>query len=314
MKKLLLIFAAAFVSFSVMSAQDLESATNAYNEGATALNEGNFQLAIEKFEDALSQATAVGAEADELAANCKKAIPALYIQVAKGMINEKNYDGALSSLETATAKASEFGQEESVNDAKELAGKVYMAAGQGKLKDKDYAGAVADFKKATEADAANGQAWLLLGQAASRANDSATALTAFDKARELGMGDKVDAELAKYYYGVSAAAYKAKKFTEAYEAGVKAAAYNTPEGVKALSIAGKAAYSAKKYAEAVDCLTKYIAGNPQAKDMVQTLYQVADSLEKMGKKSEACGYFKQIPASDANFGAYAAGKVKELGC
>jgi len=314
MKKLFLILSAAFISFSVLYAQDMESATATYNEGATALNEGNYQLAIEKFESALSQAAVIGADAEDLAADCRKTIPALYIQVAKGMINDKNYDGARASLETAAAKAAEFGQEEKVNEAKELTGKVFLAEGQGKLKEKDFAGAAADFAKATEADAANAQAWLLLGQASSRANDSATALAAFDKARELGLGDKVDTELAKYYYGISAAALKAKDFTKAYENGVKAAAFNTPEGVKALSIAGKAAYSAKKYAEAVDCLTKYIAGNPQAKDMNQTLYQIADSLEKMGKKSEACGYFKQIPAADANFGAYAAGKVKEFGC
>jgi len=314
MKKLFLILASAFVSFSLLSAQDMESATNAYNEGATALNEGNFQLAIEKFESALSQAAAIGSDADELAANCKKTIPVLYVQIAKGMINEKNYDGALTALESATSKAAEFGQEEALGQAKELQGMVYLAAGQGKLKEKDFAGAAVEFKKAVEADETNAQAWLLLGQAAARANDEAGAFAAFDKARELGMGEKVDSELAKYYYGISAAAYKAKKFTEAYEAGVKAASYNTPEGVKALSIAGKAAYSAKKYAEAVDCLTKYIAGNPQAKDMNQTLFQIADSLEKMGKKSEACGYFKQIPAADANFGAYAAGKIKELGC
>jgi len=314
MKKLLSLIAAAFVSFSLISAQDMETVTNAYNEGATALNDGNFQLAIEKFEAALAGAEAVGADAEEIAANCKKTIPALYIQVAKGMINEKNYEGALASLDNASSKAEAYGQEESMNQAKEFQAIAYLGAGQGKLKEKDFAGAAASFAKATEADPSNGQAWLLLGQANTRINNEAEAFAAFDKARELGMGEKVDGELAKYYYSVSANAFKAKKFTEAYEAGVKAASYNTPEGVKALSIAGKAAYSAKKYAEAVDCLTKYIAGNPQAKDMNQTLYQIADSLEKMGKKSEACGYFKQIPAADANFGAYAAGKIKELGC
>ena len=314
MKKLVLILSSAFISFSVMSAQDLESATNAYNEGATALNDGNYQLAIEKFESALTMAAAIGSDADELAANCKKTIPALYIQIAKGLINDKNYAEALSSLETASAKAGEYAQEESIQEAKEITAVVYLAQGQGELKDKDFAGAADHFQKAAEADPSNGQAWLLLGQSAVRSGDENAAFAAFDKAKELGLGDKVEKEMAKYYYGVSVASYKAKKFTEAYEAGVKASSYNAPEGVKALSIAGKAAYAAKKYAETVDCLTKYIAGNPQAKDMNQTLYQIADSLEKLGKKSDACGYFKQIPASDANFGAYAAGKIKELGC
>ncbi len=314
MKKFFLIITASLVSLMSLNAQDIENVRAAYNDGAQAFADKNYQLAVEKFEEALSMAEVVGPDAEEVASNCKQNIPALYLQIAKGLVNEKNFDGAQAALENAVAKGTAFGATEVVEDANSLVAQVNMAAGKAKFNEKDFAGAAALFKKVTETDAANGQAWLLLGQAAIRANDEATAFEAFAKAGENGQQAAADKELCKYYYTACANAYKAKKFTEAYNAGIKAAAYSFPEGAKALSIAGKSAYAAKKYDDAVECFVKYVAANPGAKDLNQTLYQIADSYEKLGKKSEACSYFKQIPAADANFGAYAAGKIKELGC
>jgi len=314
MKKFLLIITASLFSLVSLTAQDIESVKAAYNDGAQAFTDGNYQTAVEKFEEVLSMAEAVGPDAEEMASNCKQNIPALYLQIAKGLINDKDFDGAMAALEKAVTKGTDFGAAEAVEGAKSLISQVNLVNGKAKLNDKDFAGAAALFKKVTEDDATNGQAWLLLGQAAIRASDEATAFEAFAKAGENGQQAAADKEVCKYYYSVCVEAYKAKKFTDAYNAGIKAAAYNLPEGAKALSIAGKSAYAAKKYADAIECFQKYIAANPNAKDKNQTLYQIADSYEKLGKKSDACGYFKQIPASDANFGAYAAGKIKEFGC
>ena len=73
MKKVLIVFIALLASVSIF-AQDMESATNMYNEGATALNLGDKETALKCFQEALSQAEMIGAEAEELMYNCKKNI------------------------------------------------------------------------------------------------------------------------------------------------------------------------------------------------------------------------------------------------
>ena len=82
MKKVLIVFIALLASVSIF-AQDMESATNMYNEGATALNLGDKETALKCFQEALSQAEMIGAEAEELMYNCKKNIPVLIMSIGK---------------------------------------------------------------------------------------------------------------------------------------------------------------------------------------------------------------------------------------
>jgi len=182
-------------------------------------------------------------------------------------------------------------------------------------RERDYQTALVQFKKVVTEDYSNGEAWYYIGMCSMRLGDETAALGAYEKAAEFGRADEVNDALCKYYYMQCAASYKAKKMDAALEYGKKAIAFEgKAEAVKALSLCGKAAYASNKFADAVSFFEQYLAKNPQAKDANQTLYQIADSYEKLGQKSKACGYYKQIPASDANFGAFAAGKVKELGC
>ena len=77
MKKVLATLAIAILSMASLFAQDMESATALYNEGATALNAGDKETALGYFEEALAQAELIGPEAEELAYNCKRNIPTL---------------------------------------------------------------------------------------------------------------------------------------------------------------------------------------------------------------------------------------------
>ena len=65
MKKVLTIFTVAALSMVSLFAQDMESATALYNEGATALNAGDKETALGYFEEALSQAELIGPEAED---------------------------------------------------------------------------------------------------------------------------------------------------------------------------------------------------------------------------------------------------------
>ena len=95
-------------------AQDMESATALYNEGATALNAGDKETALGYFEEALSQAELIGPEAEELAYNCKRNIPTLINAMGKELAAANELDAAIETLNKAVEKANEYGQAEPV--------------------------------------------------------------------------------------------------------------------------------------------------------------------------------------------------------
>lgn len=315
MKRLFLLLSLFLFAYSTVSAQDLESATNIYNEGAVALQSGDKAEALKKFEDALAQTETIGPDAEELANNCKNAIPAVILSIGKDQAAANDLDNALLTINKAIEKAKEYGKEDITDEATALIPKLYLAEGNAKLKAKDYAGAVAMYKKVVELEPTNGNAYLLMGQASSRTTDEATTVDALEKAVANGQEAKAKSALAKYYYNMAASALKAKNNDQAYSYGQKTiATLDGPEAVKAMSISGKAAMAMKKYADAIENFESYLAKSPNAKDANSTMYQLATAYEATGNKAKACGYYKQIIA-DPNFKEFATHKVNvELKC
>lgn len=293
-------------------AQDMESATNLYNTGAMALNEGNIAEALSNFEEAYEQAVVIGPEAEELKSNCERTIPTLYLSLGKEAVNAKDLDGAIEKLKTAIAKANDFGNTEVAEEAKNLIPQVIFAEGNTKLNAGDFAGAAAEYKKVVEFDPENGMAYLRLGQASLRINDEATAIDALAKAAQFGQEKNADKELSRHYLKQAAAAVKAKKYDDAIAAANKS--NEVQPNAQAYSICGKAAIAAKNYDVAISAFESYVSMSPKARDINQTFYQLATAYEAKGNKEKACGYYSQI-MSDPALGEYATHKVKnELKC
>lgn len=312
MKRIITTLFLSLFFISASYAQDMESATNLYNTGAMALNDGNIAEALKNFEEALEQATIIGPEAEELKANCQRTIPTLYLTLGKEAVNAKDLDGAIEKIKVAIEKATEFGNIEVADEGKALIPQIVLAEGNSKLNAGDFAGAMADYKKVVEFDAENGMAYLRLGQAALRLNDEATAIDALAKAAQFGQDKNANKELSRHFLKNAAAALKAKKYDAAIEAAKKSNEY-APNG-QAYSICGKAAIAAKNYDEAIAAFESYVAMSPNARDLNQTFYQLATAYEAKGNKEKACGYYKQI-MSDPTLGEYSTHKVKnELKC
>ena len=66
MKKLIISLAAALMTAGFVSAQDLATATESYNNGAAQLGEGNKVEALASFKEALTMAESLGEEGSEL--------------------------------------------------------------------------------------------------------------------------------------------------------------------------------------------------------------------------------------------------------
>ncbi len=313
MKKILAILTIATLSAVSLFAQDMESATNLYNEGATALNAGDKETALGYFEEALAQAELIGPEAEELAYNCKRNIPTLISAMGKELAAANEIDAAIEMLDKAVEKANEYGQDDIAADAQSLIPQLYMQQGNILLNQKNYPAAMAAYQKVVEINPNDANGYLRLGQAASRADDIETAIAALTKASELGQSKAADKEMSTIYLSKAAEVLKAKDYQGAYD-NAKKSLDILPNNPTAMQIAGTAALQLKNYDDAIANFEGFIAASPNARNIDQIKYQLATAYEAKGDKENACVNYKAI-LNNPQFAEYAKHKVNnELKC
>ena len=311
MRKILAILTIAALSATAALAQDMESATALYNEGATALNAGDKETALGYFEEALSQAELIGPEAEELEYNCKRNIPTLISAIGKEQAAANEIEAAIETLGKAVEKANEYGQEDIAEEAQALIPQLYMQQGNILLNQKDYPAAAAAYRKAVEINPNDANAYLRLGQAAARANNIDEAMTALTKASELGQ-KSADKEMANIYLSQAANVLKTKDYQGALDNARKSLEiFPTPT---AMQIAGTAALGLGDMDAAIENFEGFIAASPNARNIDQIRYQLATAYEAKGDKTNACVNYKAI-LNNPQFAEYAKHKVNvELKC
>lgn len=309
MKKIFLLITAVAMSAGVMFAQDINQATESYNNGAMELQMGNKEAALEHFQTALSMAEALGDEGMDIANNCKGTIPALMASIAKDMIKAENYEGALEQLAKTAEVAELYGASDVVEDAKALVPQVHMSKGNDLLNAKDFAGAAAAYQQVLDADAANGMAALRLGMALGSQGKVAEAEAAYLQAAANGQEKNAHKQLSTIYVKQAQAASKAKKYKETIDFAAKSNEYL--ENANAYRLAAGAAQQLGKNAECIGFYEKYIALKPNAKDAGAVKYTIAALYQQTGNKEKAKEYYQMI-VSDPQYGATAQEQLKTL--
>lgn len=311
MRKIFAALLVAICSMGLCAAQDLEKTTETFNNAATALNAGNKDDAITLFEQALTSATALGEEGNEIVSQIKDVLPNLYISLGKELVNDKNIDGAIEKFSKASELAEKFGAAEIQDEAKGLISQVLMAQAGSLLGEKNYAAAAEAYNKILAADPANGTASLRLGMALAGLGKADEAVAAYQKALENGEAEAAGKQLSTLFLRKAAACQKAKDFKGCLENAQQSAQYL--DNAQAQKLIGTSASALKQYKVAVDAFEAYLAMSPDAKDKAQIVYQLGDATMKAGDNAKACSYFKQI-AQDAKFGETARYYITTLKC
>lgn len=204
----------AMLLCATSNAQDLNEATETYNNAATALNEGKNAAALEGFQKALKLAESLGDEGTAMVSDCKGIIPKILLQMGKEAVNAKDLDGAIAKLKEAAAKATEYGQPDVAKDATELIPQILMADANSLLNESKFAEAAAEYQKVIALDPQNATAYIRMGMAQARLDDEAGAIASFSKASELGAKEDADKQLTNMFLKKAQDAYKAKNFDE----------------------------------------------------------------------------------------------------
>ena len=310
MKKIFVTLLVALCTLGIAAAQDLEKATEIYNNAAAAID-NNKAEAISLFEQALDMAGQLGDEGAEIAGQCKGILPKLYISLGKEFVNEKNMDGAVEQFKKAIEKGEAFGDAEVVEEAKGLIPQILMADANQALNAKDYDAAIAGYQKVIDADPTNGQAHLRKGQALAAQAKADDAIKAFELASENGQEEAAAKQLSNLYVKKAVACQKAKDMKGALENAQKSTEY--VDNANAEKIIGISALSLKQNKVAAEGFKAYLSMSPNAADKAQIMYQLGTALVGTGENAEACGYFKQI-AQDPKWGEAARYQITTLKC
>lgn len=311
MKKFLLSLAAAVLAAGTIAAQDMATATETYNNGAMALQTGDNATALAYFEQALALGEACGDEGAELVGNCRDIIPQVTLAIAKDMIQANDLDNAVLQLQKAVEISGKYGKPEVADEANSLAPQVYMQKGNLLLNAKDFAGAAAAYEQTVALDPDNGNAYLRLGTAYSMTGDVASAEKYLTEAMKHGQEANAAKQLSNLYLRVSQSCIKAKKYEDGIAAALKSNEYS--ENANAMYLAGNAAMKLDRKADAISYYEKYVAINPNAKNVNDIYYTIAVVAQQAGDNAKACGYYQKI-LSHPTYGATAKAQIQALKC
>ena len=313
MKKIFLLFAAAVMTAGVMSAQDINQATEAYNNGAMELQMGNTTAAIENFQTALTMGEALGEEGAELVANCKKAICSATLSHAKDLYNAKDFDNAIAAFKQAKDAAEAYGEAEIAAEAADLIGQTemvkYNTDGKAAMRAKDYPTAIANFTKVLEMDPTNGGVAVQLGQAYMRAGQLDESIAALEVAKANGEEENASKLLSNIYLKKAQASNKAKKYQEVIDFAAKS--NEALENGNAYKLSASALQKLGKNDECIAAYEKYLEVTPNAKDASGIICTIAVLYQQAGNKAKAKEYYEKI-VNDPQFGATAQEQLKTL--
>lgn len=313
MKKIILAMAAFACSMSLMTAQDLATATATYNSGAEALTMGNKTSALEYFQKALTMAEALGDEGADVAANCKSAIPSVILSIGKEFYNNKEFTNAKAKFVEAAEVAKKYGNEEVTAEVESLlptVGKrIALAKVNDAMKNKDIAGVLAGYEEAMAIDTTDANTALKYGQFLGNAGKFDDAVKYLELAARHGQEGNAKAVLSTTFLKNAAAQLKAGKYADAVAFAEKANSYK--ENAQAYLIAGQASQKANKNADAIANFEKYLEAAPTAKNAGAIAFTVGALYQQAGNKAKAVEYYKKVE-TDPQFGAQAKTLITSL--
>lgn len=313
MKKIILAMAAFACSMSLMTAQDLATATATYNSGAEALTMGNKTSALEYFQKALTMAEALGDEGADVAANCKSAIPSVILSIGKEFYNNKDFTNAKAKFVEAAEVAKKYGNEEVTAEVESLlptVGKrIALAKVNDAMKNKDIAGVIAGYEEAMAIDTTDANTALKYGQFLGNAGKFDDAVKYLELAARHGQEGNAKAVLSTTFLKNAAAQLKAGKYADAVAFAEKANSYK--ENAQAYLIAGQASQKANKNADAIANFEKYLEAAPTAKNAGAITFTVGALYQQAGNKAKAVEYYKKVE-TDPQFGAQAKTLITSL--
>ena len=293
MKKFILALAAFAMTAGLMSAQDLATATETYNNGAEQFQNGDKVAALDLFKKALTMGEALGDEGAEIVANCKNTIPALTLSIGKDLVKDKEYDAAIEKIAEAEKIAKEYENDEVIADAAELLPQVYTAAGTAAYTAKEMDKAVSFFEKSLALTPENGATALRLGQAFNALGKVEEAKAAFKTAMANGQEENAKKQLGNIVIKEAQAAQKAGKNADVVSIIAQADEEGLITNAAAYQLAASASPKLNKISDAIKYVEKFIEADPDNKNVGAIAYTIGALYQGQKNNAKALEFYKK---------------------
>lgn len=314
-KRILLTSMIAVASISVYAQGGEADAINAYNEALGFAQNKDFQAAIDKFQEAIELAEAVGNT--DIISRSTTQIPQLYFQKAataynafRSTPNIINLENAISEFTNAQAMGEEFNDTNIMNRSRGVLAQLNFQKGSLLLKSEDFEGANAALDEAIKINANYAKAYYQKGLVAKNLNseDLETMLYWFDQAIMVGeqvndqevvrmSNSKAHAELL--FNG--AKSIEQNQFTKAIELLENSLNYNS-ESADSYYRLSEVSNKRSNYSGAIEfgnSALEYEQGG--STDKAKIYFEIGFAHQLLGNKAEACAAF-----NNASFGSFKA--------
>ncbi|MCB8999460.1 MAG: tetratricopeptide repeat protein [Bacteroidales bacterium] len=159
------IFATMILGLSITAAlfaqTPMDPVIAKFNEGAANVNGGDYTAAIGNFEEVISMAEGIGADANDLKAKAQDQLPVLYYTVATSYMKQKKYEEAIPSLEKTVDLANLYKNNAEVKaKAMKYLPTLLTGVGSVKYKEQNFDAAQELFDKTIEFDPEYAKAYL----------------------------------------------------------------------------------------------------------------------------------------------------------
>ncbi len=289
-----------------LSAQTLTDVINEFNTGVEKLNNQEYEVSIEHFNQVISLAATVGDEANDMKASAQKQIPSAYYRQATVFMKRKQYDNAIPYLEKTVEFATLYSNNEEIN--KKASGylpQLYVREGNRAWKNQSHDDAIAYFDKAlavkeTLYQAHQGKGMVYLDQ-----DETDLMLESFGKAKEgaLAKNDtktigKVNAAIDTYYnkYIVDEMANvdpEENDYSYVVEACENALAAN-PDNPRALYHLAIISNKSSQYDQAIENAEKALAHETEPVWISAINFELGSAFQNKDDYTSACEALKKV--------------------
>lgn len=309
---------------ATLSAQTLTDVINEFNTGVEKLNGQEYVVALEHFNQVLTMAEVVGAEADDMKAQAEKQIPATYYRQATTFMKRKQYDNAIPYLENTVETAALFGNNEEIS--KKAAGylpQLYVREGNAKRKNKSYDDAIELFDKAIAMNPNLYQACQGKGMVYLEQDETEEMMKCFNNAKEGAIAknntkaiDQINGVIDSYYNNfimeeVGAIDPEENDYSYVVEACENALAAN-PDNPRALYHLALVANKSDQAQNAIEYCQKALQYEKEVIWMSAINFELGSAYQSTKQYDEACMALQKV--TEDPFLDRAEKKIEVVGC
>lgn len=282
-----------------INAQTINEVIESFNAGAAEVTAGNFEAAITNFESTIDQATALGAEGDEMKAKAEEQIPALYYRMALDTYKAKDIPGAIAKFEQTVVACDKYGNEDVKGKSLKYIPQLYNSNGLAQLKSEDYEGAISSFDKAIEYQPDYARAIYGKGMVYRKQNDEANMIATLEQAVEVGnaSGDDKTSEAATkvlkdHFLNGGKLAFKDENYADAVSNFESSLKYD-PEDAEAYYLICVSQGRQGDFEKAVEAGTKALEYEEEdAEKKAKIYYELGNAYVNLVEYDKACAAFK----------------------